>query len=128
MLISGRKDELEQRISRFRRFPGQVKKLKSGAEKSYSFPSSLDPKAIPQSTVHWKTEGTFPQMDEQIFTNLASLKRKGSTGQLQKVTQLSSGKIVSVKIFHEPKGNDVLVKVMVKRSYGEFKRPTVVLC
>ena len=127
--INGTKEELEQRIARFRRFPGLVKKLRSRAEKADSFPTSLDPKAIPQSTAHWKTEeGTFPKEDERIFTNYASKKREGSIGQQQQATQmLSSRKIVSAKTFHDPKGSDVFVRAMMKKSYGEMKRPAVVL-
>ena len=127
--INSTKEELEQKVACFRRFPGIVQKLKSCAEKAYSFPTSLDLKTIPQSTANWKTEeGTFPKVDKRIFTNYASQKRQGSIGQQQKATHmLSESKNCQREEREDPEGSDVLARAMIKKSYGELKRPAVVL-
>ena len=52
----GFKGELNNRISKFKRYPRLVEKLKTRAQKTYQFICSLNPNDIPDNSRAWKNE------------------------------------------------------------------------
>ena len=125
LAISGTKDELFARISKFKRFPNLVKKLRSRTQRSRTFVTSLNPLHVPPVKANWK-DGNYPKINEEIYSHYISLKKEGSTGQQEKAHRMiQSRKIVSVKTISE-KENTVYVKAMVKKSYGHEARPAII--
>ena len=85
----GSKRELAMRINRLSRYPGLVQKLKAKSEKAYVFPCSLDSADIPPATAKWRaTNDNLPKIDNKMFTQYVSMKRKGSAGQQKKALQM----------------------------------------
>ena len=100
---SGTVQELKQRITKFQRYPGLVKKLKDRVEKNYEFSTSLDPTLIPPPTANWKSADVqYPMVTEDMFKRYVSAKLQGNSAQQQKAYRmLQSRKIASMKIIRD---------------------------
>ena len=124
---SGTVQELKQRITKFQRYPGLVKKLKDRVEKNYEFSTSLDPTLIPPPSANLKSDDVqYPMVTEDVFKRYVSAKLQGNSAQQQKAYRmLQSRKIASMKIIRD--NNMIFAKAMFKKSYGHQLRPAVVL-
>ena len=56
LAVSGTKEELINRIKKYKRYPKLVSKLRSKAKRLYSFSCSLDPLTIPPYNARWKAD------------------------------------------------------------------------
>lgn len=125
---SGSKDELLSRMKKFQRFPNLVRKLQLKAERNYSFSCSLNPIDIPPISAKWTLDEKYLLfMNDKTFYTYASQKSEGSSGQQEKAAKmLQSRKIVNVKSIIQDTQN-VYVKAIVKKSYGQESRPATTL-
>ena len=125
--VSGTKQELNQRIRLYQRYPKLTEKLQKRSTYNRSFECSLEEKLIPPITAPWKADcEAWPLVTEKMFTEYCSFKREGSIGQQAKaVRMLESRKIVSVKTLSEE--NELYVRALVNPSYGATPRPAVLL-
>ena len=125
--VSGTKQELNQRIRLYQRYPKLTEKLQKRSTYNRSFKCSLEEKLIPPITAPWKADcEAWPLMTEKMFTEYCSFKREGNIGQQAKaVRMLESRKIVSVKTLSEE--NELYVRALVNPSYGATPRPAVLL-
>ena len=130
LFCSGRKEDIIARVAKYKKYPNLVKKLQKKASWQYKFESSLDPIRIPPPSSAWKNDlKSIPRVNQEIFYAYAAIKKEGSTGQQEKaVRMLQSRKIVSVKCFLDASSskNEVFIKAMIKKSYGNQSRPAVV--
>jgi len=124
---SGTKDELVERIRKFKRYPKLVDKLQRKCKSQYRFPCSLDPLSIPQVNANWQViDKLLPKITQKSFLEYASQKLEGSQGQQEKAFQMvQSRKIVFVKTYQVDE-NTSYVKAMIKKSYGHESRPAVI--
>ena len=78
ILTQGSKEELNNRISKFRIHPRLVEKLKTRAQKAYQFIFSLNPNDIPDNSRAWKNEPVlYPKkLLKNNFKNIQGTKLK----------------------------------------------------
>ena len=126
--VSGSKQELENRIRLYQRYPNLVKKLAKKAKYNRSFHCSLDESLIPPLTAPWTADAqSWPDVSNQVFLKYCGHKREGNAGQQAKaVRMLESRKVVSVKsLFDEDHG--LFVRALINPSFGNNSRPAVLL-
>ena len=89
LAVTGNKDELINRIIKYKRYPKLVNKLKLKAKRNYSFKCSLDPLSIPSPNARWsKDDKSYPAMTKSSFFTYASNKKEGSQGQQEKAFRI----------------------------------------
>ena len=125
--VSGNKNQLNDRIRLYERYPGLVKKLRQRLVHNRKFSCSLDENTIPALTAPWKADDNLlPKVTPLIFSKYASHKREGSLGQQDKaVRMLQSRKIVNVKTLRDVE--NTYVRGLIKPSFGTDSRPAIVL-
>ena len=79
LFVSGKKEQLIQRVKLYNRCPKLVDKLKKKVSRNFTFPCSLDPLSIPPITAKWEArDELLPKVCEEIFIrNAAQKKRDG---------------------------------------------------
>ena len=128
LAVSGTKEELINRIKKYKRYPKLTNKLRSKAKRLYTFSCSVDPKTIPPCNARWKVDDKMlPTVSRSTFLKYSSQKKEGSQGQQEKAFRmLQSRKISTVKVLKE-NSNLFYVKAVIKKSYGHETRPAVLL-
>ena len=129
LAVSGSKEELINRIIKYKRYLKLVKKLKSKAKRNYTFPCSLDPTSIPSPNACWRVnDKKLPVVSKSTFMSYAAQKKEGSQGQQEKAFRmLQSRKICTVKVLSDEDQSQIFVKAMIKKSYGHVSRPAVII-
>ena len=97
--VSGTKQELNQRIRLYERYPRLTEKLRQRSAYNRSFECALEESLIPPITAPWKADRkAWPFVSEEMFLDYCCHKRAGNMGQQAKaVRMLESRKIVNVK-------------------------------
>ena len=68
---TGTKEELLTRVTKYKKFPSLIKKLKHRVNRQYNFATALNPNDIPPNTVLWKDEN-YPKVTRAIFQKYCS--------------------------------------------------------
>ena len=81
LAVTGNKDELINRIIKYKRYP----KLKLKAKRNSSFKCSLDPLSISSPNARcFKDDKNYPAVTKSSYFPYASNKKEGSQGQQEK--------------------------------------------
>ena len=125
--VSGTKQELNQRIRLYERYPRLTEKLRQRSAYNRSFECALEESLIPPITAPWKADRkAWPFVSEEMFLDYCCHKRAGNIGQQAKaVRMLESRKIVNVKTLCDD--SHQFVRALINPSFGTTPRPAVLL-
>ena len=72
---SGTKDDVIKRVNTFKKYPRLVEKLKKKANRTYKFPTALQPTDIPPKIAQWSSNSDqLPKVNDEGYMSYCSNK------------------------------------------------------